>query len=130
MAFPNHLFTSDVDGHLYDTRDPKWSEKPPLRRDYSRTFPRIETAEQLKASLRSGGHVWPGGYPLYFVMADCEAMSFEAVRANVRECLFALLHPEQNGRDWRPVAIEINYEDSDLTCAHSGAKIPAAYSDD
>jgi hypothetical protein len=39
MSLPAHLFVSDCDGHLYDTREPNWSSRPPLRRHYQ-THPR------------------------------------------------------------------------------------------
>lgn len=122
-----HLFKSD-DGNLYDTRRADWSTAAPLRRGFCKSFARIESAAEFKATLRAGGFAWPGGYPLYFVMAVGEALSFESARENVREILAAFA--PGGDRDWRPVACEVNYENADLYCAHSGAKIDSAYGED
>lgn len=128
MTLPAHLFSSDCDGALYDTRLPEWSKAPPLRAVYKRHFATIENFAQLKATLRDGPYAWPGGYPLYFIAADCEAMSFESVRDSLREIAGA--YGPHGDRSWRIVACEINYEDNDLTCAHSGKPIESAYGDD
>jgi hypothetical protein len=32
-----------------------------------------------------------------------------------------------NEKDWKPVAFEINWEDPDLICIHSGERIESAY---
>jgi hypothetical protein len=80
----------------------------------------------LKAALRNGPYAWPGGYPLYFVAGDGEAMSFDAVRGNFREICRAMLCQWGN-RDWRIVGHEINWENEDLYCAHTGERIESAY---
>jgi hypothetical protein len=126
LSLPAHLFQS-IDGCLYDTRDPAWSEKPPLRDPYCRSFKRIDTASALKATLRAGKTTDLGGYPLYFVAGDGEALSFEAVRAELKQCLRAKAYCD---RSWEIIGCEVNYEDNDLTCAHTGKKIPSAYGDD
>jgi hypothetical protein len=76
-------------------------------------------------------YAWPGGYPLYFVMSDGESMSVKSAWENRRELFqawrdFADNKHERSG--WRPVAVEINYED-DLCCCHSGEPIETAYGD-
>lgn len=121
---PPHLFACD-DGALYDTRNPAWSRENPLRPVFNRSFGTIENAAQLKATLRAGSYAWPGGYPLYFLASDGEALSFEAVRENLREILFAIATHSRCG--WRVVGCAINWEDTALYCAHSGAKIESAY---
>lgn len=126
MALPAHLFAS-TDGGLYDTRVPHWSRVAPLRAIYRQHFPTIRNMAELKATLRAGPYAWPGGYPLYFIMADGEAMSFESVRANLRE----IAHDTRVGcNDWRVVACSTNWEDSDLLCCHSGKPIESAYGHD
>jgi hypothetical protein len=121
-----HLFTSDCDGALYDTRVAEWSKAAPLRRDYCRTFAQIETLAQLKATLRAGGFAWPGGYPLYLIMSDCEPATFDAVRANWRGIVSAFL--TGNARDdWRVIGCEVHWEGAALICAISGEQIESAY---
>jgi len=73
--------------------------------------------------LRAGGHAWPGGYPLFFITNDGCTLSFEAVLAKPRE-FFNDIWAHDRGRI---AAVEINYEDAELTCAETGKPIPAAY---
>jgi hypothetical protein len=124
----DHLFISSCDGALHDTRAPNWSENP-LRPNYSRHHSTIASAADFKACLRAGCFAWPGGYPLYFVTSDGAAISFESARANLREIISALQTGDKRS-GWHVCACEINWEDSDLVCDHSGAAIPAAYGDE
>lgn len=128
MPLPEHLFVSDADGALYDTRQPEWHKRPPLRAIYQRTCRKIETPAELKATLRAGPWAWPGGYPMFLVMADGEALSFEGARINLRDIL-AVLGNTSRFEEWRVVGTEINWEDDRLTCAHTGKQIQAAYSE-
>ena len=125
---PSHLFTS-CEGELYDTRVLDWHRKTPLRSNYSRTHSRIQTVADLKATLRNGGFAWPGGYPLYFITADGSALSFETVRKEFRQIAEAIKTTDSRG-GWKVEACEVNYEDSELLCDHSGERIPSAYGDD
>lgn len=126
---PDHLFVGDsTNGALYDTRQPDWSRKAPLRPIYRYTFATIENAAQLKATLRNGAYACPGGYPLFFITADGAALSFEAVRAELRQCLYSL-HTSNRRDGWHIVACDINYEDGELYCAHSGERIESAYAE-
>lgn len=124
---PNHLFLAS-DGALYDTRQADWS-KTPLRPNYSRHVARIESTADFKACLRAGAHAWPGGYPLYFVTADGAAFSFDAARAEAREIIAAILSGDKSG-GWQVVALETNFEDSNLICDISGNRIESAYAED
>lgn len=86
----------------------------------------ILACKQLKEVLRNGPYAWPGGYPLYFIAADGEALSFQAVRENLKEVMRATCFPYY-GKDWRIVGADINWEDEHLYCAHSNERIPSAY---
>lgn len=79
----------------------------------------------LKTALRNGAYAWPGGYPLYFIASDGEALSFDAVRANIKEIMTAIHRRDDSG--WRIVAVDTNWENSSLFCAHTNARIPSAY---
>jgi hypothetical protein len=122
-----HLFISD-DGNLYDTRNAAWSSAKPLRANYCHTKTDIATVADLKATLRNGGYAWPGGYPLYFITNDGAALSFETVRREFRIVADAIRQNDRSG--WRVVGCDINYEDDDLFCDHSGDKIESAYGQD
>ncbi len=128
MPISDHLFCASDDGALYDTRLPEWSGKPPLRANFSRHHGTIRDTADLKACLRAGAFAFPGGYPLYFVADDGESLSFEAVRANLRNVLDSISGNHRDG--WRVVAMATNWEDDELTCSHTGKPIPSAYGDD
>ena len=126
MGLPNHLFVSDSDGALYDTRAAQWSESKPLRAAYKGHARQIDSLAQVKAALRAGQWTDIGGYPLFFIMADNGALSFESARANYADICAAHSGPYAHDQ-WRVSGVAINYEDSDLVCDHSGARIPSAY---
>ena len=125
---PDHLFCSESDGALYDTRIPGWSKLPPLRAIYRGGQREISTCAELKAALRHGEFAWPGGYQMYFITSDGAALSFDAVRSELRSILDSVQTRSNDG--WRVVGVDINYEDNDLHCDHTGKQIPSAYSDD
>jgi hypothetical protein len=126
MTRPKHLFES-CEGSLHDTRDSDWSKRP-LRSIFAQRFSTIETTAALRATLRGGPYAWPGGYPLYFITHDGEALSFASVRKNLATILDSIAHNHKDG--WRVVACDVNYEDSTLTCADSGERIESAYGED
>jgi len=97
----NHLFVSS-DGALFDTRRADWSATP-LRADYRRTHREINTTIELRATLRAGPCAWPGGYPLYFITDDGEALSFETVRAEYRQCAYSARNEVSDGVAHRSV---------------------------
>lgn len=133
MSFsrPSHLFVSSADGCLYDVRPDAegrtWFDKPALRTNFAMHHVDIKTVADLKATLRAGQYAWPGGYQLYFITSNGEALSFDAVRENFRECIDNMR--TRYRCDWNIVACHVNYEDNDLVCAHTGKLIPAAYGD-
>ena len=85
------------------------------------------TTLQLKTVLRSGAYSWPGCYPLYFITSDGAALSFDSVRANFRSVLWSIKKQVNDG--WRVTGCDINYEDGELTCDHSGKRIESAYAE-
>lgn len=88
----------------------------------------INSISDFRRAMRNGQYAWPGGYQLYFVMADGEALSFQAARANVRQILEAICARDIRPRDqWLPLGVEVNWEDNDLRCCDSDELIPAAY---
>ena len=128
---PAHFFPSSIDGALYDTRIEGWSSGHPLsvRPNYMMHHHRINSAADLKATLRAGSTTDLGGYPLYLVTLNGEVVSFAAVLDNLREYLDAYM-----GNDWyrranRIVGCDVNWEDG-LYCDVTGVRIPSAYGTD
>ena len=88
----------------------------------------IKNTKDLKTAIRSGKYAWPGGYPAYFITSDGAALSFDAVRDNFKLCLSETKHGHCGG--WRIIGYDINWEDNELYCDHTGKKISSAYCDD
>jgi hypothetical protein len=126
-TLPDYLFVDSCEGSLFDTRRADWPRHP-LRTVYRRTFADIENTQQLRATLRAGPYAWPGGYPMFFVTSDGAALSFDSVRAEYAQCARSIRDKLRDG--WRIVACAINYEDTELTCEHSGKPIESAYGGD
>lgn len=87
------------------------------------------TSRQLCGQLRAGEYAWPGGYPVYFICADGDPISFKAVRDNLRYVLLAM-RDRSFDQSWRIIGAGINWEDPYLFCAHTGERIESAYAED
>jgi hypothetical protein len=93
----------------------------------------INSISDFRRAMRHGAYAWPGGYPCYFVMSDGEALSFKAAKVERRLLLEALVDYATNEHErsgWRPVAVEVNWEDETLVCAHTNEPIESAYSEE
>jgi hypothetical protein len=88
----------------------------------------INSISDFRKAVRNGPYAWPGGYPLYWIMADGEACAFKVAKAERRAMLEALAYGDCQA--WKPMALEINWEDAALVCAHTGERIESAYSED
>ena len=88
----------------------------------------IEHLHKIKQAIRDV-YAWPGGYPLYLVTMDGEALSIKAARENFAYICRAYISDDSFWNDWRIYGIEINFEDDSLYCCHSGEKIESAYCD-
>lgn len=84
--------------------------------------------KDVKGAIREP-YAWPGGYPKYILMADGEALSVEAARENWRRIAGATIG-RQNDGGWQAAGVDVNWEDVDLVCAHTGDKIESAYGED
>lgn len=89
------------------------------------------TKEEFLAELEAGPYAWPGGYPKYFLAADGGAISFEAAQENKDLILAECSNLDPRTWDgWKVIGVDINWEDEDLHCAHTGKPIPSAYGSD
>lgn len=88
----------------------------------------IQTVSDFRAAIRRGPYAWPGGYPVFFVTADGGCLSFAAAKAERRQIIRAIGHNERFC-GWRIVASDINWEDPDLICDHTGKRIESAYAE-
>lgn len=122
MKLPDYFFICDF-GDLYDTRKPNWHKFPPLRYKYKFTHKTITNMRELKATLRAGQFIWPGGYTMYFVTADHHAVSFEGVLQAFADIRRAIIHQDPE----RIVGTAINFEEQHLYCDVTGQQIPPSY---
>ena len=88
----------------------------------------IQTVGDFRRAMRAGKYAWPGGYPCYFLVNDGESISFESAKENRRQIIESIARRINDG--WRIVGVEVNWEDSNLFCAHSGARIESAYAEE
>jgi hypothetical protein len=82
---------------------------------------------QIKDAIRNK-YTWPGGYPMFFIMIDGEALSIDSARECWYQICSAMIH--NNDKQWQIGAIDINYEDPSLYCIHSNKRIESAYAED
>lgn len=87
----------------------------------------INSIADFRRAVRIGPYSWPGGYPLYWIMSDGEACAFSVCKSERRNMLEALAAKDDSG--WRPVALDVNWEDT-LYCAHTVQRIYSAYGED
>ena len=89
------------------------------------------TLQQFRSALNADGSVdsyaWPGGYPLYYLCADGESLCPACVAREFARIEQAILDADDS--DWRVIAVDVNYEDSSLYCAHCSDRIPSAYAE-
>lgn len=81
----------------------------------------------VSADGRVESHAWPGGYPMFYVMGDGEALCPQCVQSNAAQIQSA---GEYSDSSWDVVGASINWEDSELTCDHCGLRIESAYAED
>ena len=79
---------------------------------------------ELKNHLRDGEYAWPGGYQKFFITNDGEALSYKAVLDNIYAVMRSTKNQTQDG--WCVIGVDINWEETYLTCAHTGDTIPAS----
>lgn len=72
---------------------------------------------------------WPGGYPMYYLCFDGEAMCPACVNANIelvdRDSRAKVVDPRTWG-GWAVEAADVNWEDDDLVCTHCNKLIESA----
>ena len=88
----------------------------------------IANTRDLAEAFRQGPFSSYGCYPLFFLTSDGEALSHAAVRANYAAIVAAIREDLHDG--WRVVGHDVNWEDPELFCADTGARIESAYAEE
>lgn len=86
------------------------------------------TIEQFNAQLEAGAFAWPGGYPLYFVTSDGGALSFVAAEKEA-DLIRSAIAENDTRSGWHVCACEVNWEEVELYCDHTGKRIESAYAE-
>lgn len=86
------------------------------------------TVSEFRRQYHYGPYAWPGGYPRISVMSDGESPCFACLKTERRNILSAIKDNDSSG--WRVDGFDINWEDTDLLCAHCGCQIESAYGQD
>lgn len=87
----------------------------------------INSISDFRRAMRHGPYAWPGGYPMFFITSDGAALSFEAARSRRRSILEAIQQSSNDG--WQVIGMQINWEDPELHCDHTGKRIESAYAE-
>ena len=101
----NTLMTLD-DGSLYD-----YTRSRVIRPLYARHERRIETGQQLRASLRAGPYAWPGGYSVIYVTSDGNLLCHRCVTKELRATLYSIRDDIDDA--WRIVGTMLDNEIDD-----------------
>ena len=81
--------------------------------------------QQFEEALKNGSYAWPGGYPLYLLMADGGTMHIKCAEKNRENIVDSIKTDTRDG--WLPAAVDVNYEDEDMICCQCNEKIESAY---
>ena len=73
-------------------------------------------------------YAWPGGYPMFLVMKDGEAVCMDCAAKNEELILRATNDGYET--DWIAIGVEVNWEDTDLLCVHCSERIESAYGEE
>lgn len=70
-------------------------------------------------------YAWPGGYPTFFITEDGAALCHKCAKREGQRIISSIR--DGANADWRVVAMEINWEDTDCYCDHCSKQIESAY---
>ena len=71
---------------------------------------------------RETPYAWPGGYPIYAVLDDGEALCAKCIQ-------LPEVHEGGDSDGWRYEGAQVYWEGPDMNCAHCSAALPSAYGD-
>ena len=88
---------------------------------------KIQTAEAFEEALKWGPYTSVGSYPLFFLTENGEPLSYQSAKDNMAEILDAFAN--EDDPQWRVTYVDINWENAELYCSHSGERIESAYAE-
>lgn len=87
----------------------------------------IKTVRDFLNCLRQGKYTTVGSYPVFFLTDDGGALSYDCAFEEV--FIIARAIRDESSGGWRVVAFDVNWEDPDLYCDHTGERIESAYAE-
>ena len=67
-------------------------------------------------------YAWPGGYPIYYLASDNGVLC--------PKCANGYKEGRDTEEQLKPIAADVNWEDSSLYCEHCSERIESAYAED
>ena len=86
----------------------------------------MNNSEQFKTFAKSK-YAWPGGYPLFAITNDGGCLCHKCSKDNYRLIREAQKTIELGCSGWSVVAVDVNWEDSELYCDNCSETIESAY---
>ena len=79
---------------------------------------------QVKRAIREP-FAWPGGYPVYTVMADGELLCTDCAAHNFKQIVADTY--DRWGGSWSAAGAEVKWDGESEYCCNCGKELPSAY---
>ncbi len=89
---------------------------------------RFHTVRSYFSKGRCSRYAWPGGYPIFAVAYDGEAICPDCVTKERKQIFRSTVEHSRDG--WDVIGFEANYEDPSLFCSNCNRRIESAYAED
>jgi len=86
----------------------------------------MRALDQVKRAIREP-HAFPGGYPVYVIMADGALLCGNCARAEYRQIVRATKGGFRDG--WKALGAQVYWEGPAIQCAHCSKPLESAYGD-
>lgn len=85
---------------------------------------------QLKEFIRHK-YAWPGGYPMFAVTAQADALCHSCCELHAKDAIRnTRCAVNQADAQWRIVAVDVNWENTDMYCTECNKPIESAYGEE
>ena len=79
---------------------------------------------QVKQAIRQP-YAWPGGYPVYTILADGDLLCANCTRKNFRRIVEDTKSRWDTG--WKAAGVDVYWEGEAIPCGHCGKELESAY---
>ena len=93
-----------------------------IREQYNYHYRNIATPSELASTIRAGGHVWPGGYEVFFIASDGGVICHDCTVAEYSNIVDSIRRDISDG--WRIVGAECSANiDGEINCGRCDGAI-------